>query len=112
MMKMNDLLALNEKLFKAMDRIQDESLTGAALQEQISRQLAFNELAKTTVAQYALMGKTMDVMETLDYEVAVEELPLLPTRKRGSERKQIADSQVIQFNEELSYKPPKKRAQI
>jgi len=76
MKKMNDLIALQNKLFEAMEWIQDRSVKGANLTEEITRQLAFNELAKTAVANGALMGKLSNDLYDLD-----ESIPLIPTGK-------------------------------
>ena len=109
-MSNSDLIALNNKIFEAMEYIQDREIKGDNLREEIARQLAFNELAKTAVANSALIAKTTGALDQLvDYEVIVESLPLLPIKKKGSGRQQIADSQVIPFNEELNYKPPKRK---
>jgi hypothetical protein len=74
-MKNNDLIALQNKLFEAMEWLQDRDLKEDELKEEISRQLAFNEIAKTAVANAALMLKCSNDL----YGVPVDQsVPLIP----------------------------------
>ena len=54
---MNDLVCLQNKLFEAMENLQDHDFKGEELKEEISRQLAFGEMAKLAIANGALMLK-------------------------------------------------------
>ena len=75
MAKNNNLVELQNKLFEAMEWLQDREVEGDKLDEEIKRQLAFNELAKTAVANAALILKCTNDLTGLP---ASDELPLIP----------------------------------
>ena len=71
----NMLTDLRDHLFEEIEWIKDRELTGEALDEQIKRSLAVNELAKTTVTTAALIAKCADTL----YGIPVSsELHLIP----------------------------------
>jgi hypothetical protein len=58
-----------------MESLNDDELEGEELDKKIKRALAFNELAKTAVANGALMVKCVDIL----YGIPVsDEVPLIP----------------------------------
>jgi hypothetical protein len=74
-MKNNDLIALQNKLFEAMEYLQDRDVEGEELVAEINRSMALNEIAKTAIANGALMLKCSNDL----YGIPVDEsLPLIP----------------------------------
>ena len=80
-MKKNSLIDLQENLFAAMEWLTDRDITGEALKEEVGRQLALNELAKTAITNGALMSRCLDTLSGLDD--VPEDLPLIPLAKKG-----------------------------
>lgn len=76
--KMNDLIALQNKLFEAMEWLQDREIEGDKLQEEIRRQLAFNDIAKSAIANGALMLKCSNDMYGLPVDPSVPLIPCSP----------------------------------
>jgi hypothetical protein len=74
-----DLIALQNKLFEAMEWIQDRELEGEKLQEEVNRQMAFNELAKSAIANGALIAKVASMSE--EAGDIPDDLPLIPLVK-------------------------------
>jgi len=71
----NRLSDLQNHLFSMIEKINDDNLKGEALKEEIERAASINELAKTAVANGALMIKCVDTL----YGIPVnDEVPLLP----------------------------------
>ena len=66
---------LRDNLFVQMDWLTRRDIKGDDLKEEIQRQLAFNELAKTTVTTLALIAKCADTLYGLPVS---EELRLIP----------------------------------
>jgi hypothetical protein len=62
-----------------MEWIQDREIKGEELQEEVTRQLALNELAKTAVANGALMAKVADMYSSVGN--IPDDLPLIPVNK-------------------------------
>jgi hypothetical protein len=87
----NKLVDLQNHIFVAMEKILDDDLKGAGLKEYMERSLAFNELAKTAVANGALMVKCADLL----YGIPVsDDVPLIPkadgdTYLTGNNKKQL-----------------------
>ena len=74
----NKLTDLQNHLFEMIETLNDTTLKGEALDQEIKRALAVNELAKTAVANGALMVKCVDVL----YGIPVsDEVPLIPKVK-------------------------------
>jgi hypothetical protein len=71
----NKLTDLQTHLFEQMEWILDRDIKGEKLDEEIKRALAFNDLARTAVANGALMVKAIDSL----YGIPVsDEVPLIP----------------------------------
>jgi hypothetical protein len=71
----NKLSDLQNHLFEMIETLNDVNLKGEKLEIEIKRALAVNELAKTAVANGALMVKCADVL----YGIPVsDEVPLIP----------------------------------
>ena len=71
----NTLVDLQNHLFEMIETLNDHDLKGEALDEEIKRSLALNELAKTCVTNGALMVKAADSL----YGIPVsDDLPLIP----------------------------------
>jgi hypothetical protein len=71
----NKLTDLQNHLFAAIEKVLDDDLTGEELKEYMERSRVFNELAKTAVANGALMAKCADML----YGIPVsDEVPLIP----------------------------------
>ena len=74
----NTLVDLQNHLFEMIETLNDNSLKGDKLDQEIKRSMALNELAKTAVANGALMVKAVDVL----YGIPVsDDIPLLPKAK-------------------------------
>jgi hypothetical protein len=71
----NKLSDLQNHLFEMMEALNDDELEGVKLEQVIKRSLAFNELAKTAVANGALMVKCVDTLYGLPVS---DEVPLIP----------------------------------
>ena len=71
----NTLIDLQNHLFEMIEGLNDSELVGEKLDEEIKRSLAINELAKTAVANGALMVKAADSLYGLPVSDA---LPLIP----------------------------------
>jgi hypothetical protein len=71
----NKLVDLQNHLFEMIESLNDDSLSDKDLDKTIKRALALNELAKTAVANGALMVKCADLL----YGIPVsDEVPLIP----------------------------------
>jgi hypothetical protein len=71
----NKLSDLQNHLFEMIETLNDINLKGEKLDIEIKRALAVNELAKTAVANGALMVKCVDVL----YGIPVsDDVPLIP----------------------------------
>jgi hypothetical protein len=71
----NKLSDLQNHLFEMIETLNDINLKGEKLDIEIKRVLALNELAKTAVANGALMVKCADIL----YGIPVsDEVPLIP----------------------------------
>ena len=71
----NKLPNLQNHLFEMIEKLNDDNLKGEALDEEIKRALAINDLARTAVSNGALMVKAIDAL----YGVPVsDEVPLIP----------------------------------
>jgi hypothetical protein len=71
----NKLSDLQNHLFEMIETLNDNSLSDKELDKTIKRALALNELAKTAVANGALMAKCVDLL----YGIPVsDEVPLIP----------------------------------
>jgi hypothetical protein len=71
----NKLPDLQNHLFEMIEKLNDDHLVGDDLTNEIRRCLAVNELAKTAVANGALMVKAADTL----YGIPIsEDVPLLP----------------------------------
>jgi hypothetical protein len=58
-----------------MERIMDEDLEGEKMKQELERAIVFNDLARTAVANGALMSKCVDLL----YGIPVsDDIPLLP----------------------------------
>ena len=79
-MRNNDLTALQNKLFEAMEWLQDRDITGDDLDQEIKRNLAFNEIAKTAVTNGALMLKCADSISGLPVSGELPLIPLSPSK--------------------------------
>jgi len=74
----NTLVDLQNHLFEMIETLNDNSLKGDKLDQEIKRSMALNELAKTAVTNGALMVKAVDVL----YGIPVsDDIPLLPKAK-------------------------------
>jgi hypothetical protein len=71
----NKLSDLQNHLFEMIETLNDVNLKGEKLKTEIERALAVNELAKTAVANGALMVKCADIL----YGIPVsDDVPLIP----------------------------------
>jgi len=71
----NKLTDLQNHLFEMIEKLNNDDLTGDKLDQEIKRSMALNELAKTAVANGALMVKCVDVL----YGIPVsDDVPLIP----------------------------------
>jgi hypothetical protein len=71
----NKLPDLQNHLFEMMERIMDEDMEDEKLKKELERAIVFNDLARTAVANGALMSKCVDLL----YGIPVsDEIPLLP----------------------------------
>lgn len=66
----NNLSALNNYLFEAIERIQEDELSGELLDEEIKRAEAVTDIAKVIVANGELALKAMKHMEEYGTERA------------------------------------------
>ena len=73
----NSLIDLQNHLFMAIEDLNDPNLEGEKLDQTIRRTAAVNDLAKTAVANGALMVK---LMENLGIPVS-DDVPLVPVPK-------------------------------
>jgi hypothetical protein len=74
----NKLTDLQNHLFEMIETLNNTELKGEELDQEIKRSLAVNELAKTAVANGALMVKCADML----YGIPVsDEVPLIPKAK-------------------------------
>jgi hypothetical protein len=71
----NLLTDLQNHLFEMIETLNDPALTGDELDQEIKRALAVNEIAKTAVANGALMVKAADTLYGLPVS---DQLPLIP----------------------------------
>jgi hypothetical protein len=71
----NKLTDLQNHLFEMIETLNNNKLKGEALEQEIKRSLAINELAKTAVTNGALMVKCIDTL----YGIPIsDEVPLVP----------------------------------
>jgi hypothetical protein len=71
----NKLTDLQNHLFEMIENLKDDESEGEEFDRLIKRSLAFNELAKTAVANGALIAKCVDML----YGIPVsDEVPLIP----------------------------------
>ena len=78
-MKNNDLIALQNKLFEAMEWLQDRDIKGDDLAAEISRSMALNEIAKTVVANGALMLRCSNELYGMPIDSSVPLIPASPS---------------------------------
>ena len=71
----NLLIDLQNHLFEMIETLNDNQLKGDALDQEIKRSLAINELAKTAITNGALMVKAADTLYGLPVS---DKLPLIP----------------------------------
>jgi hypothetical protein len=71
----NKLTDLQNHIFAMIETLNDSDLKGEKLDEAVKRSLALNELAKTAVANGALMAKCVDLLYGIP---ASDEVPLIP----------------------------------
>jgi hypothetical protein len=71
----NLLTDLQNHLFEMIECLNDNTLTGSELEQEVRRALAINELAKTAITNGALMVKCADILYGLPVSDA---LPLIP----------------------------------
>ena len=71
----NTLVDLQNHLFLMIEALNDKELKGEYLKQEIERAIAINEVAKTAVANGALMVKAADTLYGLPVS---DELPLIP----------------------------------
>lgn len=71
----NMLTDLQNHLFEMIEDLNDVDLKGEELDQKIKKALAINELAKTAVANGALMVKAADLLYGLPVS---DKLPLIP----------------------------------
>jgi hypothetical protein len=71
----NLLTDLQNHLFEMIEKLNDDSLTGDDLDQEIKRALAINEIAKTAVTNGALMVKAADCLYGLPVS---DSLPIIP----------------------------------
>ena len=83
----NTLVDLQNHLFCMIEKLNDDSLTGEELEQEIKRSLAINELSKTAVTNGALMVRAADTLYGLPVS---DDLPLIP--KSPAEKPVLVDS--------------------
>jgi hypothetical protein len=71
----NGLVDLQNHLFEMIETLNDNSLKGEKLDQEIKRALAVNELARTAVQNGLLMVKAADTLYGLPVS---DQLPLIP----------------------------------
>ena len=71
----NTLVDLQNHLFCMIEKLNDDSLTGEELEQEIKRSLALNELSKTAITNGTLMVKAADTLYGLPVS---DDLPLIP----------------------------------
>jgi hypothetical protein len=71
----NQLIDLQNILFEQMEYLKDRDIKGADLTEEINRSMAIDQLARTAVANGALMAKCADILYGLPVS---DQLPLIP----------------------------------
>jgi len=71
----NTLVDLQNHLFMMIEKLNDKGLKGEDLKQEIERSIAINEVAKTAIANGALMVKAADSLYGLPVS---DELPLIP----------------------------------
>ncbi|MDR0321617.1 MAG: hypothetical protein LBI28_08945 [Treponema sp.] len=79
----NMLTDLRDHLFEEIEWLKDRDLTGEALDEQIKRSLAVNELAKTAVTTGALIIKAADSLYGLPVSDELHLIPPSPSETPG-----------------------------
>ena len=72
----NMLTDLQNHLFEMIETLNDVDLKGEDLEQEIKKALAINELAKTAIANGALMVKAADTLYGLPVS---DKLPLIPS---------------------------------
>jgi hypothetical protein len=83
----NMLTDLQNHLFEMIETLNDNTLKGEELDQEIKRAMAINELARTAVTNGALMVKAADTLYGLPVS---DKLPLIPPSP--SEKPVIIDS--------------------
>jgi hypothetical protein len=77
----NKLSDLQNHLFEMIEILNDNTLKGEALDREIKRAMAINDVAKTAIANGALMVKCADLL----YGIPVsDDVPLIPKAKGGT----------------------------
>jgi len=71
----NTLVDLQNHLFMMIEALNNKELKGEDLKQEIERSIAINEVAKTAVANGALMVKAADSLYGLPVS---DELPIIP----------------------------------
>ena len=71
----NMLPDLQNHIFSMIEKIIDDDLEGEKFKQEIERAMVFNELARTAVANGALMAKCADTLYGLPVS---DKLPLIP----------------------------------
>jgi hypothetical protein len=71
----NMLPDLQNHLFEMIEKLNDDDLKGEELDEEIKRALAINEVAKTAVANGALIAKCVDNFHGVPIS---DKIPLIP----------------------------------
>jgi hypothetical protein len=101
----NKLVDLQNHIFVAMEKILDDDLKGEELKEYMERSLAFNELAKTAVANGALMAKCADLL----YGIPVsDDVPLIPKADGDTYLAQKNKKQLVKLPRDDGYGYKKK----
>ena len=71
----NMLTDLQNHIFEMIEKLNDDNLKGEKLEQEIKRSMAINELARTAVANGALMARCADTLYGLPVS---DKLPLIP----------------------------------
>ena len=93
----NKLTDLQNHLFEMIEKLNDDTLTGEGLDQEIKRSLAINELAKTAVTNGALMVKAADTLYGIDTDMKLdlELLPLIPGGKANQTFRMSKDKKTL-----------------
>jgi hypothetical protein len=88
----NTLIDLQNHLFMMIENLNDNKLVGDELNQEIKRSLALNELAKTAIANGALMIKAADTLHGLPVS---DQLPLIPPSMVGNPKLTMPKKRVL-----------------